>query len=121
MAGYAHRAGWVAQLGGVFEAHRTTSAILVLVNVLLGYQLWQLGEAGVRRLVAATGAVFGLEVLAGITLAAAGLPAWVQPVHLTLATLLFGTQFLTWLAVRRPVRVRRVAAPASPGTLQAAR
>ena len=40
-------------------------------------------------------------MMAGITLAYFALPALVQPVHLTLATMLFGTQFLTLLALRR--------------------
>ena len=100
-AGYAGRATWTSQLGSVFEAHRTLSAIVVLVNVVVGYQLWQLALPGLRRLVAATWAVLGLEMVAGITLAYFALPAFVQPIHLTLATLLFGAQFLTLLALRR--------------------
>jgi len=111
-AGYAHRAGWITLLSGVFETHRTVAAVTVLVNVLLGYQLWQVLR--LRPLVMATGAVLGLEIVAGIVLAYFALPAWVQPVHLTLATLLFGTQFLTWLALPRS---RRVAAAAPVATV----
>ena len=96
---YGQRGTWVDRIGSVFETHRTLAAIVVLVNVYVGYLLWQV--VSVRRLVAATGVVLGLEMLAGITLAYFALPAWVQPVHLTLATLLFGTQFLTLLALRR--------------------
>lgn len=104
-AGYAHRATWVGMLGGVFETHRTLSAIVVLTNVFVGYQLWQLAMPLLRRLIAATWAVLGLEMLAGISLAAFGLPSFMQPIHLTLATLLFGTQFLTLLALRRMARL----------------
>ncbi|WP_254244829.1 COX15/CtaA family protein [Hymenobacter sp. BRD67] len=104
-AGYGHRSTWIEALGSVFEAHRTLSAILVLANVYIGFQLWQLEAAGLRQLVAATGVLLGLELVAGITLAYFALPAFVQPVHLTLATLLFGTQFLTLLALRRLARV----------------
>lgn len=101
---YGQRATWVDRIGSVFETHRTLAAITVMVNVYVGYQLWQL-VPGLRRLVAATWAVLGLETLAGITLAYFALPAWVQPVHLTLATVLFGTQFLTLLALGRWVGV----------------
>jgi cytochrome c oxidase assembly protein subunit 15 len=109
-AGYAQRATWIDKLGSVFESHRTLSAIVVLVNVYVGYQLWQMAVPTLRRLVSATWVVLGLEVVAGIVLAYFALPAFVQPVHLTLATLLFGTQFLTLLALRRLTKVSSAAA-----------
>ncbi len=99
-ANYSQRDTWVAALGNVFEAHQTFAAIVVLVNVVVGYQLWALAIPQLRRLVAATGLVLVLEMVAGITLAYFALPAFMQPIHLTLATLLFGTQFLTLLALR---------------------
>ena len=111
-AGYAQRETWVDKLGSIFESHRTLSALVVLVNVYVGYQLWQLGVPVRRRLLAATWTVLGLEMVVGITLAYFALPAFAQPVHLTLATLLFGAQFLTLLALRRLVRLG--ALPAIP-------
>lgn len=105
VAGYAQRATWIDKLGSVFESHRTLSAIVVLVNVYVGYQLWQMAVPTLRRLVMATWMVLGLEMVAGITLAYFALPAFVQPIHLTLATMLFGTQFLTLLALRRLAKV----------------
>lgn len=97
---YGQRGTWVAALGSIFEAHRTLAAIVVLANVVVGYRLWQLAIPRLRRLVAATWLVLALEMVAGITLAYWALPAFMQPIHLTLATLLFGTQFLTLLALR---------------------
>ena len=85
----------------MFSLHRTVSAAVLLLNVYVGYELWQLGGAHLHRLVTATLGIIGLEILAGIVLAAFALPPAVQPVHLTLATLLFGVQFLTLLAVAR--------------------
>lgn len=99
--GYANRSNWVDQLGNIFESHRTLAALLVLANVVIGYLLWQLREPAVNRLVGWVGALLLLETAAGISLAAFGLPALMQPVHLTVATLLFGTQFLLLLALRR--------------------
>lgn len=100
-AGYMGRATWIDKLGSVFETHRTVSAIVVLANVVIGYQVWQLELATLRQLVATVWAVIGLEVIAGISLAYFALPAFVQPIHLTLATLLFGAQFMLLLALRR--------------------
>lgn len=100
-AGYMGRENWVSRLGSVFSIHRTVSAVVVLLNVYVSYELWQLGRIHLRRLVIATMATIGLEVVAGIVLASFALPAAVQPVHLTLATMLFGVQFLSILAVAR--------------------
>lgn len=101
MANYTGRDTWIDKLGSVFETHRTISAIVVLANAVIGYQLWQLGVARLRQLIVVVWAVIGLEIVAGISLAYFALPAFVQPIHLTLATLLFGVQFVLLLALRR--------------------
>ena len=98
-AGYVGREKWVAKLGSVFSLHRTISAAVMLLNVYVGYELWQLAQQRLRNLVTVTLILIGLEILAGIVLASFALPAAVQPIHLTLATVLFGIQFLTLLAV----------------------
>lgn len=103
-AGYMQRASWIDKLGSIFESHRTLSAIVVIANTYVGYQLWQIGSPGLRRLVFATWVVLGLEMMAGTALAYFALPAFIQPIHLTLATLLFGTQFLSLLALRQLAR-----------------
>ena len=110
-ADYLGRETWVSKLGSVFSVHRTVSAVVLLLNVYVGYELWQIGGAHLRRLVTATLAVIGLEILAGIVLASFALPPAVQPVHLTLATALFGIQFLTLLAVARARKGRETIAP----------
>ena len=110
-ADYMGRENWVSKLGSVFSVHRTMSAAVLLLNVYVGYELWQLGRAHLRRLTVATLAIIGLEILAGIVLAAYALPPAVQPVHLTLATVLFGVQFLTLLAVARARKAPETIAP----------
>ena len=98
-AGYLGRETWVAKLGSTFSVHRTVSALVLFVNIYVGYELWQLAQPRLRRLVPLTLGVIVLEIIAGLVLASFALPAAVQPVHLTLATLLFGIQFLMLLAV----------------------
>ena len=110
--GYAGRETWVAKLGSVFNLHRTMSAAVLLLNVYVGYELWQLARPHLRNLVTAILALIGLEIVAGIVLASFALPATVQPVHLTLATVLFGVQFLTLLAVARARKSPETIAPA---------
>lgn len=112
-ANYAGRENWVAQLGSIFTIHRTVSALVVLLNVYVGYEIWQLGQRRMRRLVAAMLATIGLEILAGVILASFAFPAAMQPVHLTLATVLFGLQFLTLLAVAQVRKAPETIAPAN--------
>jgi cytochrome c oxidase assembly protein subunit 15 len=104
-AGYAGRETWVSKLGSEFSIHRTVSAVVLLLNVYVAYELWQLGSARLRKLAMATLVVIGLEIAAGIILASFSFPAAMQPVHLTLATVLFGVQFLTLLAIGRARKV----------------
>jgi cytochrome c oxidase assembly protein subunit 15 len=110
-ANYVGRGSWIGRLGSVFSLHRTISAAVLLLNVYVGYELWQLGSTYLRRLVKATLGIIGLEILAGIVLASFTLPPAVQPVHLTLATVLFGVQFLTLLAVARARKGPETIAP----------
>ena len=110
-ANYLGRETWVAKLGSVFSVHRTVSALVLLVNIYVSYELWQLAQLRLRRLVVATLGIIGLEILAGIILAYFALPASVQPIHLTLATVLFGVQFLTLLAVAQNRKAQESIAP----------
>ncbi|GAA4346974.1 heme A synthase [Hymenobacter saemangeumensis] len=110
-ADYAGRETWVAKLSGAFSLHRTFSALVLLANVYVSYEVWQIGEKRLRRLVVAMLALIGLEIAAGVILAEFALPAIVQPVHLTLATVLFGIQFLLLLAVRQVGKAGQMIAP----------
>ena len=110
-AGYAAREIWVAQLGSTFSVHRTVSALVLLLNVYVAYELWQLAQPRLRQLAGATLALIALEIGAGLVLASFALPAAVQPVHLTLATVLFGVQFLLLLAVARARKNPETIAP----------
>jgi cytochrome c oxidase assembly protein subunit 15 len=109
---YVGRETWISQLGSVFSTHRTISALVLLLNAYASYELWQLAQPRLRRFVIATLALIGLEIAAGIVLASFALPAIVQPIHLTLATVLFGVQFLTLLAVAQARKAPETIAPA---------
>lgn len=98
--GYMQRQSWIEQLGSVFAVHRTFSAVLLLLNAYVVYQMYRQPNRRLQRLAAVVIGVIVVEVLAGITLAYFSLPAAVQPVHLLLGTLLFGAQFVLLLAYR---------------------
>ncbi|MBW3127893.1 COX15/CtaA family protein [Hymenobacter profundi] len=98
--GYLQRQTWIDQLGGVFAVHRTFSAVLLLLNAYVVYQLYRQPNRRLQRLASVVIGVIVVEILAGVTLAYFSLPAAVQPVHLLLGTLLFGAQFVLLLAYR---------------------
>jgi len=110
-AQYLHRDTWVSQLGGVFKVHRSMSVLVALLNGYAVYLLWPTAELSLRRLLSATLGLLSLEIVAGIVLAYFELPAIVQPVHLTLATLLFGAQFLTLVRWQQAKTMARRAQP----------
>lgn len=103
---YLNRAEWIEQLGGSFRFHRTFSAVLLLVNVYLAYRLYLLPVVRLHRMATAILVCVGGEILAGVLLAYFAFPAVVQPIHLTLATLLFGAQFLALIAYRRVTKLQ---------------
>ncbi|SNC74812.1 cytochrome c oxidase assembly protein subunit 15 [Hymenobacter gelipurpurascens] len=103
---YLNRAEWIEQLGGSFRFHRTFSAVLLLVNVYLAYRLYLLPAVRLHKMATAILVCVGGEILAGVLLAYFAFPAVVQPVHLTLATLLFGAQFLALIAYRRVTKLQ---------------
>lgn len=98
-AAYLHRDSWINQLGNVFKVHRSMSVLVTLINGYTAYLLWPTATRKLRSFLKATLIILAFEIVAGIVLAYFELPAIMQPVHLTLATLLFGAQFLalvTW-------------------------
>lgn len=87
------RAEWVESLGITFKVHRSFSILLLIVN---GLVIWPYRKA-MRPLHQRLLELLLAEVLIGITLAYLGMPAYAQPIHLILATLLFGVQWQLWL------------------------
>ena len=104
-SGYNNRSQWVEHLGSIFALHRTFSVMLLVVNVYIGYCLLQFRSKQLHQLATVTLSLVGLEMAAGMILASFAMPATVQPVHLTLATVLFGAQFLTAVLYHRATKL----------------
>jgi heme a synthase len=83
------RSEWIGNLSARFEIHRSFSILLVVVN---GFFLWKNRVHWNNRVLRALGLFLLLEILVGMTLAYAGMPALAQPIHLLLATVFFGLQ-----------------------------
>ncbi len=98
--GYGQRDIWIENLGIEFYIHRSFSILLLLSNAYLFHQIRKhLDRKTVSDILSRwiVGLV-GLEIATGVTMAYFGIPALLQPVHLTLAVLLAGAQFLLYLS-----------------------
>lgn len=91
------REQWVEYLDGIFLFHRSFSIIVFLVTIYLHYKnrkAFDIGQVtGIAWLVT-------LEILAGVILAYAAMPAILQPVHLWLGIVLFAFVVYSLLRVR---------------------
>ena len=97
--GYEGRSEWIASLGVPFYIHRSFS-ILVLAANLCWINKINRGISGSSRVkVLGRGCliILGIEIFTGILMAYFGVPAFAQPVHLTLAVIMIGLQFMMWL------------------------
>jgi len=86
---------WREQFPVIFYLHRSFSSIILLTNLWLAWIL--IRRHGVQtltgRLAAGLAGLVICAILTGISLDRLGFPAYVQPVHLLLANLVFGIQF----------------------------
>ncbi|MFN8346474.1 MAG: COX15/CtaA family protein [Spirosomataceae bacterium] len=97
--GEAGRAQWIDNLGVTFYIHRSFSILILAMH--LGWVYW------LRKNIVAGGIIYRLsslllgmlivEIGTGMLLAYLEVPAFAQPIHLTLATIALGVQFVLLL------------------------
>ncbi len=86
-----NRSEWVESVGTPFFIHRSFSWIVVILHLLLLLKLRQ--SSGHKTLTLALIILILGTLLTGTGMAYFGIPAFLQPVHLVLATMCFGLQF----------------------------
>ncbi|MHA6248999.1 COX15/CtaA family protein [Pontibacter sp. CAU 1760] len=91
--GGAGRESWIDQLGMNFYIHRSFSIIVLALHVYVAYLLYQFKSSMISRMTHVMLGLMGLEILFGVIMAYFAIPAFLQPLHLTFAALLFGVQF----------------------------
>ena len=98
----AERSSWVDALPWFFYVHSSFSAVVLFCNLwMISLLVRSVGWSHtLTRFSIATIVVIGVAILSGATLGHLGMPAFVQPLHLVGASLLFGLQFLTWMSYR---------------------
>jgi cytochrome c oxidase assembly protein subunit 15 len=87
-----NRPDWISNLGVDFIVHRSFSWGVLLLNLLLVYRLRKTKIANTLSTALIT--VILASILSGVIMAYLSIPAFVQPVHLLLASVIFGIQIL---------------------------
>lgn len=97
--GYNARNEWMDSLGIPFYIHRSFSLIIFGVNIYWINQIIKSeGKSSVAgKIATACLWILLVEIGTGILMAYFGVPPFAQPIHLTLAILLIGLQFVIWL------------------------
>lgn len=87
---------WIGRLGLDFLVHRSFSIVLLGVHILYFYWAFRYAARGSKVIVLSQALmlVLLLEIASGIGMAYFGIPAFLQPVHLLLGSLILGIQFM---------------------------
>lgn len=99
---------WRAGFPIIFYVHRSFSAVLLLVNGFLAYTLrTRLGpDHLLARIAVVLMGLIAAAIAVGVSLDRLGMPAVAQPLHLLMASLIFGAQFFL-LTVAHHARAAR--------------
>ena len=95
----AAREDWISQLGTQFTVHRSFSWIVLLLHAGLILTLKKAGAP--QGLLLWLIVLIGATILSGVGMAWFAVPPFLQPIHLLLATVCFGIQFLLLLKLKK--------------------
>jgi cytochrome c oxidase assembly protein subunit 15 len=101
----ADRSLWIDQLGLSFYIHRSFSLLILSLHLYLAYTLFT-NRNGLKNWAYLLATLVFAEVLSGVGMAYLAFPAFLQPLHLTLAAVIVGVQFWVWLLVNPKKLVR---------------
>ncbi len=99
---YIDRAYWRDSFPIIFYVHRSFSSLILFTNLWLAWTIHKQTAAHplLRTLAHALAGLVITAILAGVSLDRLGFPALAQPVHLLMANLIFGAQFLLFICCR---------------------
>lgn len=99
VAASASRSEWISKLGAEFIIHRSFSWLVLFLHAALLFNLRKTSSSKAFSLWLFI--VILATILSGTGMAYAGVPAFLQPLHLLLATVCFGLQFLLLLRLNQ--------------------
>ncbi len=102
---YIDREFWRDSFPLVFYIHRSFSVVILFTNLWLYWKVYQALDKSnlILRCCKLLIIVIGFEILTGISLDRLAVPPVSQPIHLLLATLVFGLQFFIYICLKYAV------------------
>jgi heme a synthase len=99
---YIERQYWRDDFPVIFYVHRSFSSIILFTNLWLVWKLYQSVERSTlfMRVGYSLALLIVIAILAGISLDRFGVPPLAQPIHLLMASLIFGVQFFLYICRR---------------------
>jgi heme a synthase len=99
---YQFREQWIGKAGTMFLIHRSFSLLVLMIHIFLIRSLNKnyIFTGGIKALVVILPVLLILEIGTGIIMAYLSIPAFAQPIHMLVGTLMLGVQFLLFLKVR---------------------
>lgn len=96
---------WLSDFGWAFYVHRSFSIAVILLNLFLAQRIYtyKLGYSKIYWVLL----LLAIEIMTGVSMYYLDFPFATQPVHLIIASLLFGVQFYLVLEVFRTKRISR--------------
>lgn len=108
--GFEQRSSWIDNLDWRFYVHRSFSLVVLAFHVAVIYRLRAKAES--KLLVRLGNGLFALviaEIGTGVIMAYFAVPAAAQPIHLFLAVIMIGVQFVLWLVLNPTLISSRLA------------
>lgn len=101
--GESARSEWIASIGGKYYFHAGFSVLLLIINFILFRKIEQntVQKGLVNVLSKSVTIVLAIEIIAGGVLGFLSLPAFIQPIHLTLSVIIVGLQFVLMLIINK--------------------
>jgi cytochrome c oxidase assembly protein subunit 15 len=90
------RGRWIENLGMRFLVHRSYSLVLLAIHLLFIYKIYKysLRNTLIFKWSQILLLIILFEIISGVGMAYFGIPAFLQPIHLLLGSLIIGIQFL---------------------------
>ncbi len=93
--GYDNRQGWIDQLDWPFYVHRSFSLVVLGTHLYLIHIIRSIVKSGIIRMLGAVLiALVVFEIITGAVMGYFAVPAFAQPIHILLAVMLVGIQFM---------------------------
>ncbi|QIP17596.1 heme A synthase [Spirosoma aureum] len=98
--GYDQRSNWIGSLDWAFYIHRSFSLVVLALHIGVIYQLRRFSKNEWLSGIATSLVILVLvEIATGVIMAYLEVPAAAQPIHLVLAIVIVGLQFVAWLVL----------------------